>query len=79
MCGGCGRRGSVRGFSAANRPPRTVGLQNQQAQPTVGQLRALGLNTAAVERNKQLSPSTNEERRRIEKLRRDAIRRRFNK
>ena len=76
MCG-CGRRGTVRGFSAANRPKVVVG--QSASGPSVGQLRALGLNNAAAATNNVSNASTNEERRRIEKLRRDAIRRKFNR
>ena len=76
MCG-CGRNGAIRGFSAANRPKVVVG--QSASGPSVGQLRALGLNNAAAAANNASNASTNEERRRIEKLRRDAIRRKFNR
>ena len=76
MCN-CGRSGAVRGFSAANRPKVVVG--QSAGGPSVGQLRALGLNNAAAATNNASNASTNEERRRIEKLRRDAIRRKFNR
>ena len=76
-CGG--KRGTPRQFRRRASTP-TVGPQSIQggsaAGPSPAQIRALGLQTATSPKS---SKRLDEERRRVEKLRRDAIRRKLNK
>jgi hypothetical protein len=75
MSCGCGKKGVVRRTPSLGRPsvgPKSV----RSAGPTPLELRTIGLQNAVSLTD---SRTMDAQRRRIEKLRRDAIKRRFNK
>ena len=78
MACGCGKRGVTAGFRRAVSPsvgPRSI-RGGTAAGPNPAQLRALGLQQSVSPVEAQ---RLDEHRRRIEKLRRDAMKRRLNK